>query len=74
MFVGVLSKCFSTALQLVAPFIIMELLIYVFIGIAQKLMPQIQLFLIVMPAQIWGGMNGYGGLHRGYPWTVADPF
>lgn len=55
-FIGVLSKCFSTSIQLVAPFIIMELLLYVFIGIAQKLMPQIQLFLIVMPAQIWGGM------------------
>ena len=55
-FIELMAHCFVVAIQLSSPFIITGLLIYVVVGIMQKLMPQVQLFLIVIPAQIWGGL------------------
>ncbi|MDD2325941.1 MAG: flagellar biosynthetic protein FliR, partial [Alphaproteobacteria bacterium] len=55
-FTSLMARCFTVAIQLSSPFMVMGLLAYVAIGIMQKLMPQIQLFLIVLPAQIWGGL------------------
>jgi len=55
-FVHLMTRCFSVGIQLASPFMVMGLLMYVGIGIMQKLMPQIQLFLILIPVQIWGGM------------------
>ena len=30
------------------------------LGLIQKLMPQVQLFLVIMPLQIWGGLALFG--------------
>lgn len=54
-FVHLMTKTFAIGIQIAAPFIAMGLLIYVVMGIMQRLMPQIQLFLVVIPVQIWGG-------------------
>lgn len=54
-FVLVMSKCFAIGVQLASPFIIVGLLIYLTMGIMQKMMSQIQLFLVLIPIQIWGG-------------------
>lgn len=50
------GKTFSLGVQLAAPFIVTGLLIYATMGIMQKLMPQIQLFLVMLPVQIMGGI------------------
>lgn len=55
-FVGLVSKSFAVGIQLASPFIVMGLLIYTAVGIMQRLMMQIQLFLVVIPVQIWGGL------------------
>ncbi|HAX90583.1 MAG TPA: flagellar biosynthetic protein FliR [Rhodospirillaceae bacterium] len=54
-FIQTMSKCFSIGVQLASPFIVMGLLIYATMGIMQRLMPQVQLFLVLLPVQIWGG-------------------
>lgn len=54
-FLALVSRCFTVGVQLASPFIIIGMLLYVAVGIMQRLMPQLQLFLIVMPGQIWGG-------------------
>ena len=54
-FIAVMARCFTVGVQLASPFIVIALLLYVALGIMQRLMPQIQLFLIILPAQIWGG-------------------
>lgn len=55
MIISTLSKSFAVGVQLASPFMIIGLLIYTAIGVMQKLMPQIQLFLVMLPVQIWGG-------------------
>jgi flagellar biosynthetic protein FliR len=53
--VSVMSKSFMIGVQLSSPFIIVGLLMYLAMGVMQKMMPQIQLFLVILPVQIWGG-------------------
>ncbi|MDX2028219.1 MAG: flagellar biosynthetic protein FliR [Alphaproteobacteria bacterium] len=50
------SRSFVVGIELGMPFLVIGLLMYVAIGMMQKLMPQVQLFLVVLPIQIWGGM------------------
>jgi len=59
-FVEVLNKSFAVGVQLSLPFIVMGLLIYATMGIMQRLMPQVQLFLILLPLQIYGGFFLFG--------------
>jgi flagellar biosynthetic protein FliR len=51
-----ISRSFETGIALGMPFLVMGLLLNVALGVMQKIMPQVQLFLIVMPVQIWGGL------------------
>jgi flagellar biosynthetic protein FliR len=51
-----MSKSFLVGIELASPFMVIGLLMYVALGIMQKLMPAVQLFLIMLPVQIWGGM------------------
>ena len=51
----VMSQSFIIGVQLASPFIIVGLLMYLSLGIMQKMMPQVQLFLVLIPIQIWGG-------------------
>lgn len=55
-FIGVVSKSFSIGIQLALPLMIMGLLLYTSLAVMQRLMQQIQLFLVVIPVQIWGGL------------------
>ncbi len=50
------NRSFVVGVELGLPFIVLGLLLFSAIGMMQKLMPQVQLFLVVLPVQIWGGM------------------
>jgi flagellar biosynthetic protein FliR len=50
------SKSFAVGIELSAPFLIMSLLFYTGLGLLQRLMPMLQLFLLSLPVQIWGGL------------------
>jgi flagellar biosynthetic protein FliR len=50
------NESFVMGIELSAPFLIMGLLLYVALGIMQRLLPSIQIFMITMPLQIWGGL------------------
>lgn len=50
------NTSFVIGVQMAMPFFVMGLLMYVSMGIMQKLLPQVQLFLVALPAQIWGGL------------------
>jgi flagellar biosynthetic protein FliR len=51
------NKSFVVGIELSMPFFVMGLLMYVALGLLQKLLPQIQLFLVILPVQIWGGLS-----------------
>lgn len=55
MMVRLVSDSFRIGLQLAAPFLVFGLVFYVGIGILSRLMPQIQIFFIAMPANIMLG-------------------
>ncbi|MGB9154431.1 MAG: flagellar biosynthetic protein FliR [Alphaproteobacteria bacterium] len=50
------NRSFIVGIELAAPFLIMSLLFYTALGLLQRLMPSIQLFMLSMPVQIWGGL------------------
>lgn len=52
----VTAASFRLALELSAPFVIMGLLFNVALGLISRLMPQLQLFMVVLPLQIIGGL------------------
>ena len=54
--IHVANQSFTVGIELSAPFLIMGLLLYAALGILQRLMPSVQLFLIMMPVEIWGGL------------------
>ncbi|MEQ8377344.1 flagellar biosynthetic protein FliR [Parvibaculum sp.] len=55
MAVQMVSGAFKLGLQLAAPFLVFGLIFYLGIGILSRLMPQIQIFFIAMPANIMLG-------------------
>ena len=50
------GRSFRIGVELASPFMVIGILMYVALGMLQKLMPQVQLFLIMLPIQIWGGL------------------
>jgi len=50
------NHSFILGIELSAPFMILGLLLYTALGIMQRLMPSVQLFMLSMPIQIWGGL------------------
>ncbi len=54
--VQMVSGAFRIGLQLAAPFLVFGLIFYAGIGILSRLMPQIQIFFIAMPANIMLGL------------------
>ena len=50
------NRSFVLGTELAMPFLIIGLLMYIALGVIQKLLPQVQLFLVVLPVQIWGGL------------------
>ncbi len=54
-YIGLVAKSFLVGVQLATPFIVGGLLLNVVLGVMQRMMPQIQLFLVMLPVQIMGG-------------------
>lgn len=54
------NHSFVLGIELSMPFLVMGLLMYIALGIMQKLLPQVQLFLVALPIQIWGGLALFG--------------
>ena len=50
------NDSFKLGIELAAPFLVIGLLGNLAVGLIQKLLPQVQLFMIMMPVQIWGGL------------------
>lgn len=48
-----LSLAFMVGIQMSAPFLILVLMLYIGMGVMAKLMPQVQVFMIAVPVQIW---------------------
>ncbi len=44
---------FAVGVQMAAPWLVLVLLLYVGMGVMSKLMPQVQVFMIAVPVQIW---------------------
>ncbi|MFA4995276.1 MAG: flagellar biosynthetic protein FliR [Bdellovibrionales bacterium] len=55
--IHITNQSFVVGIELAAPFLIMGLLLYSVLGILQRLLPSIQLFLIILPVEIWGGLT-----------------
>lgn len=51
-----LAQSFTVATQLAAPFIVLGLVFYLGLGLMSRLMPQLQIFFIAIPAQIYVGL------------------
>lgn len=56
MVVNLVSKSFFVGTQMAAPFIVFGLVFYLGLGVLAKLMPQLQVFFIAMPANIAFGL------------------
>ncbi len=52
----VVSYSFKIGIQLSAPFVIVSFMIYLGLGVMARLMPQMQVFFIVLPIQILAGL------------------
>jgi flagellar biosynthetic protein FliR len=49
---GILKGAFIVAIQLAAPFLVFGLIFYLGVGILSRLIPQVQIFFVAMPANI----------------------
>lgn len=50
------ARSFQVGVELSAPFLIVGLLMFVVLGVIQRMMANVQLFMIVLPIQILGGL------------------
>lgn len=55
-FIQIFNESFVIGIELSIPFMVVGILMYVSLGIMQRLMPMVQLFLVILPVQIWGGL------------------
>ena len=51
------GSAFVIGLQMSAPFIVLGLVFYLGMGLIARMMPQLQIFFVVMPATIWVGLS-----------------
>ncbi len=54
--IRVANQSFIIGIELSAPFLIMGLLLHSVVGVLQRLMPSVQLFMVMLPVEIWGGL------------------
>jgi flagellar biosynthetic protein FliR len=47
-----ISESFKIGIQIASPFLVVSMLIYICMGVLSRLMPQVQVFMLVMPLQI----------------------
>lgn len=50
------ASAFVIGVQMAAPFIVLGLVFYLGMGLLARMMPQLQVFFVVMPATIWVGL------------------
>jgi len=50
------ASAFVIGIQMSAPFIVLGLVFYLGMGLLARMMPQLQVFFVVMPASIWVGL------------------
>ncbi len=50
------ASAFVIGIQMAAPFIVLGLVFYLGMGLLARMMPQLQVFFVVMPATIWVGL------------------
>jgi flagellar biosynthetic protein FliR len=50
------NDSFVIGVELALPFLVMGLLLQVALGLMQRIMPQVQLFLVILPLQVYGGL------------------
>jgi len=50
------ASAFLIGVQMSAPFIVLGLVFYLGMGLLGRMMPQLQVFFVVMPATIWVGL------------------
>ena len=51
--VETLSLCFSVAFKIASPLVVLGLLVYLSAGIMARLMPNMQVFFVILPAQVY---------------------
>ena len=54
--VHAVSACFSLAVRLAAPFVLISLIWQVALGLLARLVPQIQVYFVALPGQVLGGL------------------
>ncbi|MDR3424834.1 MAG: flagellar biosynthetic protein FliR [Alphaproteobacteria bacterium] len=54
--INVTNQSFVVGVELATPFLVMSLLLYAAMGIIQRLLPSVQVFMVMLPIQIWGGL------------------
>lgn len=54
------SASFMTGFQIAMPFIIISIVLYVGMGVLSRLMPQMQVIMVVVPLQIWLALIMFG--------------
>ena len=52
----IVASTFALAIELAAPFIVVGTLFFVALGLLSRLMPQLQVFFVILPVQIAGGL------------------
>ncbi len=52
-----MTAAFKAGIIMASPFLAMGILLFTAMGIVQKLLPSVQLFLAALPLQIWGGLT-----------------
>ncbi len=53
--VSTVARSFAIAIQIAAPFLAFGLIFYAGVGVLSRLMPQVQIFFVIMPLNIWIG-------------------
>src|SRR5205085_9462751 len=56
MAIGSAASAFTIGIQMSAPFIVLGLVFYLGMGLLGRMMPQLQVFFVIMPATIWVGL------------------
>ena len=56
MAIRAVSAAFVIGVQMSAPFLVLGLVFYLGMGLLGRMMPQLQVFFVIMPATIWVGM------------------
>lgn len=56
-YIKLMSSSFRIGIELAAPFLLIQLMLNVALGFMQRMMPQVQLFLVMMPVQLWVGIT-----------------